>query len=119
MFIKSELGALVNRARWTTNDTNTASSVSNVEFAEYDNFGPGSGIDHRVQWSKQLTPASVLSYGVDQFLKGYLWLPAMNVSYSGAIQEECEYVELWCGSVSERVPHLWLPAMNVCYSGSN
>lgn len=83
-FIKSKLGELVDPQGWILWNKN-ASSNGHVDYGEYANFGPGSNFLGRVSWSKQLTPWEALDYGVDKFLKGYLWLPAMNISYSGSI----------------------------------
>lgn len=85
VFIKSQLGALLDPAGWIPWNKSASNSSSNVELAEYLNFGLGSSLSYRVVNSKQLAPWQALDYGVDKFLKGKLWLPAMNISYSGSI----------------------------------
>lgn len=85
VFIKSQLGALLDPAGWISWNKSASNSSSNVEFAEYLNFGQGSSLALRAVNSKYLTPWQALEYGVDKFLKGELWLPDMNISYSGSI----------------------------------
>ncbi|XP_020593171.1 LOW QUALITY PROTEIN: pectinesterase/pectinesterase inhibitor PPE8B-like [Phalaenopsis equestris] len=64
-------------------------ALSTLNYAEYMNFGPGSGVGGRVKWpGYHVINSSVqaANFTVSQFIEGNLWLPSTGVKYTAGLE---------------------------------
>lgn len=56
-------------------------------YAEYNNYGPGSGLTGRVGWGGYhvLNESEAYEYTVSRFLQGDAWLPSTGVEYRSGL----------------------------------
>ncbi|KAI0507665.1 hypothetical protein KFK09_013792 [Dendrobium nobile] len=63
-------------------------ALSTLNYAEYMNFGPGSGVAGRVKWPGYhviTSSAQAANFTVSQFIEGNLWLPSTGVKYTAGL----------------------------------
>ena len=83
VFMQSYLGEAVDPRGWMEWDTNQTEH-STVYYGEYQNNGPGSGIDGRVDWpgvTRNLTDSAAESFTVRSLTNGGSWLPDMDIPF--------------------------------------
>lgn len=64
-------------------------ALSTLNYAEYMNFGPGSGVGGRVKWPGYHvinSSAQAVNFTVSQFIEGNLWLPSTGVKYTAGLE---------------------------------
>jgi len=72
VILHSELGAHIKREGW--HDWNKEDARQTTYYAEYGNFGPGAGSEHREGWSYQLSTEEVLRYSKEKVLSDVFFL---------------------------------------------
>ncbi|XP_008803383.2 pectinesterase/pectinesterase inhibitor PPE8B [Phoenix dactylifera] len=86
VFMQSYLGGLLRPEGWLEWNGNFA--LDTLYYAEYMNYGPGSGLAGRVKWPgyRVLTnSADAVNFTVGQFIDGNLWLPSTGVKYTSGL----------------------------------
>lgn len=68
-FLYSELGVHIVREGW--NNWNNPANENTVQYAEYQNSGPGAQTASRVKWSKQLTKKEARAYTMERIFKDW------------------------------------------------
>lgn len=57
---------------------------STIFYAEYQNTGPGAGVEKRVKWGgyrSNITAQQASKFTVENFIQGSEWIPATNVFF--------------------------------------
>jgi len=86
IIMKSFLDRLVNPVGWLEWRGNRY--VNTLYYAEYKNFGPGSGVRKRVRWGgfhAITNPNAVSQFTVGSFIAGRAWLPGTGVPFSAGL----------------------------------
>ncbi|CAO2821028.1 unnamed protein product [Amaranthus hypochondriacus] len=86
IIMRSYLGGLVNSAGWMP--WKSAGFLSTLYYAEYQNFGPGARLHHRVKWPGYhiiTRPNAVSQFSVERFIAGRKWLPETGVPFSPGV----------------------------------
>ena len=63
-------------------------ALNTLYYAEYMNYGPGSGLANRVQWPgyhAMNSSSQAANFTVAQFIDGNLWLPSTGVKYTAGL----------------------------------
>ncbi|KAL1831669.1 hypothetical protein ACET3Z_001320 [Daucus carota] len=84
VIMQSFLDSVVNPAGWMEWEGADPGRDSTVFYAEFDNSGPGSDTDERVQWPgyHNITdPDELEQYSIDNFIDGSSWLPDTGVPF--------------------------------------
>lgn len=81
--MESDIQGIIDPSGWVqwTPDTKAPDTIF---YAEYDNVGPGSGLDGRVMWPgyrPDITEEEAKKFSVDQFIQGSKWITEANVEY--------------------------------------
>ncbi|KAF8388667.1 hypothetical protein HHK36_025347 [Tetracentron sinense] len=87
VIMQSNIGGFVHPAGWTRWLPNV-DPPSTIFYAEYQNAGPGSGVDKRVTWAgymPSITEEQAEKFTVDSFIQGKEWLPQTNVGYESSL----------------------------------
>ncbi|CAL9045859.1 unnamed protein product [Musa banksii] len=82
VFMQSYLGSVIRSEGWLEWDGTFA--LSTLYYAEYMNYGPGSGLGRRVKWPgyHALSDATMAAnFTVARFIDGNSWLPSTGVKY--------------------------------------
>lgn len=61
---------------------------STIYYGEYNNTGPGSSVEKRVNWTgykPAMTQAEALKFSAESFIQASAWLPATNVAYDPSL----------------------------------
>ncbi|KAK8966430.1 hypothetical protein KSP40_PGU012472 [Platanthera guangdongensis] len=86
IILQSYIGSLIPPEGWLP--WNGDFALSTLYYAEYMNFGPGSGLGGRVNWTGYhviTSSAQAAGFTVSQFLDGNLWLPSTGVKYTAGL----------------------------------
>ena len=86
VFMQSYLGSLIRPEGWL--EWNAEFALDTLYYAEYMNYGPGSGLGNRVKWPGYHAlsdPAMVANFTVAQFIDGNMWLPSTGVKYTAGL----------------------------------
>ncbi|KAL8141471.1 hypothetical protein V2J09_014503 [Rumex salicifolius] len=81
--MKTYLDSFVDAAGWR--EWNGDASLRTLYYAEYRNFGPGSGLTKRVKWAgyhKAMSVNAASRFTVGSFIAGRSWLPATGVPFT-------------------------------------
>ncbi|XP_061361274.1 pectinesterase/pectinesterase inhibitor PPE8B-like [Gastrolobium bilobum] len=83
IFMQSYLSDVLRPEGWL--EWNGSSHLDTLYYAEYNNYGPGAGLDKRVKWPgyhviNDSTQAS--NFTVAQLIVGDLWLPSTGVTFT-------------------------------------
>ncbi|KAG8630050.1 hypothetical protein KVT40_001669 [Elsinoe batatas] len=73
LYVSSYLDSMIGSAGWTQ-WSKSSPQTAGVIFAEYHNFGPGSGICNRAAFSTQLSDADVVAYQLSNFFPTTSWI---------------------------------------------
>lgn len=77
------LGDVIDRSGWTEWNNSTF-ALTTLYYAEYDNRGPGSAADGRVQWPGHVmvdNSSQILEFTVENFIGGTKWLPQTGIPF--------------------------------------
>ncbi|RWW47355.1 hypothetical protein BHE74_00046661 [Ensete ventricosum] len=86
VFMQSYLGSLIRPEGWL--EWNAEFALDTLYYAEYMNYGPGSGLGNRVKWPGYHAlsdPAMAANFTVAQFIDGNMWLPSTGVKYTAGL----------------------------------
>ncbi|PKA52941.1 Pectinesterase/pectinesterase inhibitor PPE8B [Apostasia shenzhenica] len=84
--LQSYMGSVIRPEGWLP--WNGDFALTTLDYAEYMNFGPGSGLSGRVKWPgfHAITDSSqAANFTVAQFIDGNLWLPSTGVTYTAGL----------------------------------
>nr|AEX55241.1 unknown [Allium sativum] len=84
--MQSNLGSAIRPEGWLEWQGDFA--LNTLYYAEFMNFGPGSGLAGRVKWPGYHTlnsSAQAVNFTVAQFIDGNLWLPSTGVKYTSGL----------------------------------
>lgn len=70
-FLNSEMGSFISPEGWHSWSGND--DISQVEFAEYNNYGAGADVLHRVAWSQKLNKKEASKYTRENIFASYKW----------------------------------------------
>lgn len=87
IFMESAIGSFVSPLGWTE-WINGVTPPSTIFYAEYQNTGPGSTVDQRVNWpgyKPTITQDEAAKFTVGSFIQGADWLPATSVSFDASL----------------------------------
>ncbi|KAF4556487.1 Pectinesterase-like protein 3 [Elsinoe fawcettii] len=73
LYVSSYLDGMIGSAGWTQ-WSKSSPQTAGVIFAEYHNFGPGSGICNRAAFSTQLSDTDVVAYQLSNFFPTTSWI---------------------------------------------
>nr|GEZ57328.1 pectinesterase 2-like [Tanacetum cinerariifolium] len=79
VYMQSFLDDLVDPEGWLEWDGDSATAY----YGEYENYGPGSSTDHRVNWThviKDVETAKI--YTVENYINGNDWIPITGVPFT-------------------------------------
>ncbi|KAK4774892.1 hypothetical protein SAY86_009827 [Trapa natans] len=82
IFMQSYLGSVLRPEGWLEWNGNYA--LDTLFYAEYMNYGPGSGLGGRIKWAGfhvLSSSAQAVNYTVSRFIEGNSWLPSTGVKY--------------------------------------
>ncbi|KAM2268312.1 hypothetical protein ACFX1S_046445 [Malus domestica] len=83
VIMQSDIGPFLNPLGWKEWVTNV-DPPNTIFYAEYQNSGPGSGVDQRVKWAgynPTLTDDEAAKFTVTSLIQGGEWLPATDVAF--------------------------------------
>lgn len=83
IILQSYIGSSIRSEGWLP--WNGDFALSTLYYAEYMNFGPGSGLGGRVNWTGYhviTSSAQAAGFTVSQFIDGNLWLPSTGIKYT-------------------------------------
>ncbi|XP_048419891.1 pectinesterase 3-like [Pyrus x bretschneideri] len=87
VILQSKIGSFLNPSGWKEWVTNV-DPPSTIFYAEYQNSGPGSGVDQRVKWAgykPTLTDNEVVKFTVTSLIQGDEWLPSTDVTFQSSL----------------------------------
>ncbi|KAJ3686173.1 hypothetical protein LUZ61_015337 [Rhynchospora tenuis] len=82
VYMMSYVGDHINPVGWL--EWNDTFALDTLYYGEYNNYGPGSGVDKRVTWPgyRVITaPQEAAKFTVSQFIFGTSWLPSTGVAF--------------------------------------
>ncbi|XP_052181343.1 pectinesterase 3 [Diospyros lotus] len=85
--MQTSVGSFLNPAGWFPWVSNVE-PPSTIFYAEYQNTGPGSGVDKRVKWAgyrPTITADQASKFTVESFIDGNEWLGASNVAFESTL----------------------------------
>ncbi|CAJ1975702.1 unnamed protein product [Sphenostylis stenocarpa] len=88
IFMQSYISDVVRPEGWL--EWNGDFALDTLYYAEYLNYGPGSGLSNRVKWPGYhvMNDSSQASnFTVSQFIEGNLWLPSTGVAFTAGLNE--------------------------------
>ncbi|XP_071710978.1 pectinesterase 3-like [Rutidosis leptorrhynchoides] len=83
VIMQSRIGSFLNPLGWTEWVQGVV-PPSSIFYGEYQNVGPGSKVDQRVNWTgfePRLTSAQAVRFNVKSFIGGSAWLPQTDVTF--------------------------------------
>ncbi|PWA84834.1 pectin methylesterase 1 [Artemisia annua] len=83
VIMQSSIGGFLHPLGWAEWDRGVE-PPSSIFYAEYQNTGPGSVVDQRVNWpgyKPKLTSAQAAKFNVRSFIDGSTWLPQTDVTF--------------------------------------
>ncbi|XP_045822897.1 probable pectinesterase/pectinesterase inhibitor 25 [Trifolium pratense] len=82
VYMQSYIGDFVDPSGWL--EWNGTLGLDTIFYGEYDNYGPGSKIDNRVQWPGYflLNDTQAWNFTVLNFTLGNTWLPDTDIPYT-------------------------------------
>ncbi|XP_071709776.1 pectinesterase 3-like [Rutidosis leptorrhynchoides] len=83
VIMQSSIGSFLNPLGWTE-WVQGVLPPSSIFYGEYQNVGPGSKVDQRVNWTgyePRLTSAQAARFNVNSFIGGSAWLPQTDVTF--------------------------------------
>ena len=60
-----------------------------IFYAEYENMGPGSGINQRINWpgvKPNMTNEEATRFTLQSFIQGSQWMPRANILYESSLE---------------------------------
>ncbi|XP_050219983.1 pectinesterase 3-like [Mercurialis annua] len=84
VIMQSDIGEFLDPLGWASWEANESS----VYYAEFQNFGPGSMTEKRVEWAgvrPNITVEEAEKFAVENFIQGSQWLPQAEVVYDGTL----------------------------------
>ncbi|EOA32869.1 hypothetical protein CARUB_v10016184mg [Capsella rubella] len=85
--MKSLIGILINPQGWVPWDT-MVNPPTTLNYGEYMNYGPGSGVGNRVRWigyNPNMTELEARQFTVDDLINKHGWLKETCVPYNGSL----------------------------------
>ncbi|KAM0952999.1 putative pectinesterase [Dioscorea sansibarensis] len=83
IFMRSVIGDMVDKLGWLEWEENVVPPET-IDYAEYQNTGPGSSVAGRVNWpgyKPSITGNEAKKFGVDPFIQGSQWIPSTGISF--------------------------------------
>ncbi|KAA8541574.1 hypothetical protein F0562_022726 [Nyssa sinensis] len=87
VIMQTDIGPFLNPSGWIEWVSNV-DPPSTIFYAEYQNTGPGSSVDKRVNWAgykPSITVDQASKYTVESFIQGSDWLPEANVVFDSSL----------------------------------
>lgn len=88
VIMNSQIGAFLSPKGWIEWTPNVE-PPSSIFYAEYQNMGPGSSLDQRVNWAgfkPTISSDQASQYTVQSFIQGDVWLPETQVTFTWSQQ---------------------------------
>lgn len=70
-FLKCEMDSFISPKGW--HSWSEKDDIRQVQFAEYNNYGAGANVQHRVAWSQKLNKKEASKYTRENIFAGYKW----------------------------------------------
>ncbi|KAK7839160.1 putative pectinesterase/pectinesterase inhibitor 12 [Quercus suber] len=88
VYLNSHIDSFINPAGWTQwSDDNDDQELKTLYYGEYDNDGPGSSTDDRVQWEgyHKMDVDATYNFTVSEFISGDEWLDSTAFPYDHGV----------------------------------